>query len=121
MARTIYSDTAVPVGTTYSDPVFIEERCTGISFQVNVANKTGSFSCTYPLQVSNADSPASGDWIDVSGSSIGTTTANGASGKAYDYTIYSFRWARVKVVVSADTADITIKVRKKQYKMGSGA
>lgn len=121
MARTIYSDTNVVVGTTYSDPVFIEERCNGISFQVDVANKTGSFSATYPLQVSNADAPESADWIDVTTSSIATTTANGAAGKAYDYNVTSFRWVRVKVVVSADDADITIKVRKKMYKMGSNS
>lgn len=119
MARTIYAAEDVAVGTTYSSPVYLEERCTGISFHVVTANKTGSFSMTAPLQVSNVDAPGSGDWIDVASSSIGTITTNTNTGKAYDYNVTSFRWVRVKVVVSADTSDVTIIARKKMYKMGS--
>lgn len=118
MAYSIYSDEAVVVGTTYSTPVKLLERDTGISFHVITANKTGSFSMTAPIQVSNVANPGVNDWFEVSGSSIGTITTNTNTCKAYDYNVTSYKWARVKVVVSADTADISILVQKKAYTMG---
>ena len=118
MAYSIYSAEDVAVGTTYSTAVRLLERDTGISFHVITANKTGSFSMTAPIQVSNVAEPGSGDWIDVASSSIGTITTNTNTGKAYDYNVTSFKWARVKVVVSADTSDITILVQKKAYTLG---
>lgn len=118
MAYSIYSAEDVAVGTTYSSAVKLLERDTHVSFHVITANKTGSFSMTAPIQVSNVANPGAGDWMDVASSSIGTITTNTNTGKVYDHNVTGFKWCRVKVVVSADTSDISILVQKKNYTLG---